>query len=262
MVSGVQQFESETVGQENPLGNVARLLGQLGREEDNDRVVARSQELIPIGTGLAALPKKLVDKIQANEYIDFNKLPPAKGRSKGLPQMLEGQVILIQSADLVQSRKMIPDLATWLQCYSLYVAVMAAKHPERTTELMAYQSQITRSSTRYRWPTWLIYDQNFRQEAANNPSQSWTRVDPTSLCLFGLAFRPFSLAHDLHNMFVWAIPSLPTLYYIKLKSHLSVHLHSFLVRLLTLPSLHRSTPDLLEMKIMSSGNCKFISKSL
>ena len=179
MVSGVQQFESETVGQENPLGNVARLLGQLGREEDNDRVVAQSQGLIPIGIGLAALPKKLMEKIQANEYIDFNELPPAKGRSKGLPQMLEGQVILIQSADLVQSRKMIPDLATWLQCYSLYVAVMAAKHPERITELMAYQSQITRASARYKWPAWLVYDQNFRQEAANNPSQSWARVDPS-----------------------------------------------------------------------------------
>ena len=40
----------------------------------------------------------------------------------------------------------------------------------------------------------------------------------------------------------------------------SVHLHSLLVRLITLPSLHQSTPDLLEMKAMSSDINKFISK--
>ena len=73
-----------------------------------------------------------------------------------LPQMLEGQVILIQSADLVQSRKMIPDLATWLECYSLYVAVVAAKQLERTPELMAYQSQLTRASIIYKWPGCMI----------------------------------------------------------------------------------------------------------
>ena len=39
-----------------------------------------------------------------------------------------------------------------------------------------------------------------------------------------------------------------SIYYIKLKSHLSVCLHSFLIRLLILPSLHESMPDLLEMK--------------
>lgn len=178
MATGIQQFSKEAGGQEGLLGSTARVLGELGsyREDDSDKL---NQGLVAVGAGLAALPKKLTDKILANEYIDFNDLPPAKGRSKVLPQMLEGQVILIQSADLIQSRKMIPDLATWLQCYALYVAVVAAKQPERIPELMAYQSQIARASSRYKWPAWLVYDQNFRQEAANNPSQSWSKVDPS-----------------------------------------------------------------------------------
>ena len=134
---------------------------------------AKSQSLVAPRTGLAALPRKLVEKIQANEYIDFNDLSPAKGRSKVLSQMLVGQVILVQLADLVQSRKIIPDLSTWLQCYSLYVAVVAGSQPERIPELMAYQSLIVRASKPYKWPAWLVYDQNFRQEAVNNPSQLW-----------------------------------------------------------------------------------------
>ena len=179
VAAGIQQFGRVAGETQSPLGNVARILGQLGGREDSDKVVTQSQSLVTVGAGLAALPKKLVEKIQANEYIDFNDLPPAKGRSKVLPQMLEGQVILVQSADLVQSRKMIPDLATWVQCYSLYVAVVAVKQPERIPELMAYLSQIVRASTRYKLPAWLVYDQNFRQEAANNPSQLWSKVDPS-----------------------------------------------------------------------------------
>ena len=36
--------------------------------------------LVTAGAGLPALPKKMVEKIIANEYIDFGELPPAKGR--------------------------------------------------------------------------------------------------------------------------------------------------------------------------------------
>ena len=108
-------------------------------------MVTQNQSLITVGARLAALPKKLVEKIQPNEYTDFNDLPPAKRRSKVLSQLLEGQVILVQSADLVQSRKMIPDLAAWVQCYTLYVVVVAVKQPERIPELMVYQSRIVRA---------------------------------------------------------------------------------------------------------------------
>ena len=116
VAAGIQQFGRVAGETHSPLGNVAKILGQLGRGEDSDKVVTQSQSLV-VGEGLAALPKKLVEKIQANEYIDFNDLPPAKGKSKVL---------------------------------------------------------FERASTRYKWPAWLVYDQNFRQEAANNPSQLWS----------------------------------------------------------------------------------------
>ena len=35
--------------------------------------------MVMLGIGLPALPKKLVDKIEAGEYIDFTELPPARG---------------------------------------------------------------------------------------------------------------------------------------------------------------------------------------
>ena len=38
--------------------------------------------IVMLGIGLSALPKKLVDKIEACEYIDFTEIPPARGKSR------------------------------------------------------------------------------------------------------------------------------------------------------------------------------------
>ena len=98
----------------------------LPKEEDLSRMLSKKlgdstvaestlepiQPLVSLGSGLAALPKKLVTKILANEYIDFAELPPARGKSKLMPQSLDGQIIVVQAVDLVQVRKIILDLAT------------------------------------------------------------------------------------------------------------------------------------------------------
>lgn len=106
-----------------------------------------------------------------------------------MSQTLEGQIVVVQAAELMQSRKMIPDLATWVQCFSVFCTVVIAKSPSRLAELMAYQTTIAKASQRYRWPSWIVYDQNFRQEAAGNPHLSWARVDPSmyAQCFTGQA---------------------------------------------------------------------------
>jgi len=55
---------------------MAETLIAMGKSKDE--VEPSSQATVTTGTGLAALPKKLVSKILANEYIDFTELPPAK----------------------------------------------------------------------------------------------------------------------------------------------------------------------------------------
>ena len=145
------------------------------------------QSLVPLGPGLPALPKKLVDRIRGQEYIDFAELPPAKGKNRPPPQTTEGQIVVLQAADLAPTHRTIPDLATWLQCCGIYVAVVAQRQPEQVPDLMAYQSIIAKSSLKYKWPSWVVYDSSFQQEMAGSPGQSWARVDPSiySLCFFG-----------------------------------------------------------------------------
>lgn len=138
-----------------------------------------AQPMVSLGTGLAPITKRMADRIKAGEYIDFSELPPAKGKARSVPQSLEGQVIVVQAADLLQDRKLIPDLATWTQCFALYTAVVASHDPGRVPDLMAYQSLVARTSRKYKWPSWLVYDQNFRQEAAGHPGICWAKVDPS-----------------------------------------------------------------------------------
>lgn len=83
-----------------------------------------------------------------------------------IPQAVEGQIVVIQAADLMESRKLIPDLATWIQCFSIYTAVITTKEPERVKNLLAYTLLIAKCSLKYKWPSWVVYDLNFRQDAA------------------------------------------------------------------------------------------------
>ena len=148
-----------------------------------------ARSTVVLGTGLPSLPKKIVDKIVAGEYVDFAKLPPARGKARAVPQALEGQIVVIQAADLLQSRRVIPDLATWLQCYAIFAAVIATKNPDRLPDLMAYMSIIAKASQKFAWPSWVVYDQNFRQEAACTANIQWARVDPSiyTQCFTGMA---------------------------------------------------------------------------
>ena len=76
-----------------------------------------------VGHGLPPVSKKLADRILAGEFVDLAELPPAKGKVRPL-QSPEGGVLFISAHDLLQQKRLIPDLATWVQCFSLYTAII------------------------------------------------------------------------------------------------------------------------------------------
>ena len=154
--AGVQSFVQQHNNQSGLISS--QMLANLTNQEGKNEPVVLNP-LVSAGAGLPALPKKMVERKLANDYIDFSELPPAKGKVRSLPSGLEGQVVLVQAADLSQSKKLIPDLATWVQCFALYLAVLAPQQPSRIPDLMAYMSCIAKASQKYNWPSWLVYDQ-------------------------------------------------------------------------------------------------------
>ena len=154
-----------------------------------EKGATRASSMFTVGTGLPAVPKRTAEKIWAGKYVDFSELPPAKGRAKSFPSSIEGQIIVVQAADLAQSRKLIPDMGTWIQCFAVYLAVVTAKEPERAADLLAYMCTIAKASLKYRWPSWVVYDQNFRQEAADRSLKTWAQVDSSiyTQCFTGMS---------------------------------------------------------------------------
>lgn len=145
--------------------------------------------MVSIGQSLPSLPRRLVEQIKAGEFIDFSELPPAKGT---VAPTRHSQIVLVQLQDLDRQRKLIPDFITWSQCFAIYTAVLGSDQPNRLPELMAYQLVIAKCAKKYRWPSWVVYDINFRQEAASKPGMSWATVEPSiyTQCFTGMAKDP------------------------------------------------------------------------
>ena len=185
---------------------VAKLLSQLKSMTEGQKPSPSS--LVVTGEGLPALTWKCVDKILAGEYIDFTELPPAKGKFKSIPSTVEGQMGVVQAADLLESRQLIPDLATWVQCFGVYTVVITSKDPSCMKNMLAYLALIAKFSQKYRWPSWVIYDQNFGQEAAEKGCKDWSKVDPSihAQCFTGASIsqenwckRCYSIDHASDN---------------------------------------------------------------
>ena len=77
--------------------------------------------------------------------MDLMELLPARGKSKPLSQDVGGHIAVVQAAELASTRKIVPDLGTWLQRFVLYAAAILQARPERAAELMAYQYTVVTS---------------------------------------------------------------------------------------------------------------------
>ena len=170
-----KQVDGAEVGK--AVANIISQLGDKGQPQKQSSSVVT--KLVPTGPGVASLSKKLVDRIVSGQYVDFSELPPAKGRTRSLPNAEEGHIVIIRAEDLAGSKKMIPDLATWLQCFCIYATIITEHEPARTKSLLAYATIISKASLKYAWPSWVVYDQNFRQEAADSANKDWAKVDPS-----------------------------------------------------------------------------------
>ena len=69
--------------------------------------------------------------------------------------------MLVQVSDLSLTMKVLPGLATWAQCFAMYVTVVSTHQPQRVHDLMDYMSLIVKASLKYHYPSWIVYDQIF-----------------------------------------------------------------------------------------------------
>ena len=136
------------------------------------------QEALPfiLSETLPVVPAKLVRKILKGDFVDMAELlkdnieaerrrclSEAEGRQGHIGQTL--------------SRREVPDLMSWLQCFSMYASVICSKYPEKARELWAYQATIISEFRRCGGGGWRLYDSAFRQHISSLESTDFSRIN-------------------------------------------------------------------------------------
>ena len=185
------------------LPSITQLLATISSGSGAREVPTVPNPQVSLGYGIPSIPQKTRDRILAGEYIDFTDLPPAKGKTcpLSLPAS-EGNIIMVNAFDLMQQKKLIPDIGTWVQCFTIFAGVICSQSPGRLPDLLGYLYQITRASQRYKWPAWVIFDQNFRQEVADRGSTELAHLDPTlyAQCFNGQTKEGSAWCHHCHSL--------------------------------------------------------------
>ena len=86
-------------------------------------------------------------------------------------------------------KRAVANILEWIQCFSIYIAIIAQKSPERIPDLLGYQALIIDASIQYDGDGWMGYDRRFRLSAAANSTKSWASLDTT---LWNLAFTGYA----------------------------------------------------------------------
>ena len=126
-----------------------------------------------IGDGLPPVPPALAAKIRWGAFVDMGELLPE------FWAMTKEEDTGIKSDTKVHRNRKVTDIFMWLQCFGIYVSVLAPLHPERVPKLMAYMTTIIRASQDYTGLAWVRYDMAFRRQAALTRNMRWSMVNAT-----------------------------------------------------------------------------------
>ena len=141
---------------------------------------AGSGERVLLGNGIPCLPKKLVSKIRAWEFVDLAELLPTANASEsatssGIPS---ARFSLFPGCEVVSHRRRrISNIVDWCQAFVIYMAALVSEHPSAALELIAYMLTIIKASQQYDGLCWRAYDTNYRLAAAASGNRTWSRLD-------------------------------------------------------------------------------------
>ena len=160
---------------------MANLLGDLRAAGETVEEAAKPGSFY-VGDGLPPVPARMVTKIGKWEFVEMYELLPEFWTQKG-------EEASPKNSSRAKAKKRTQDISVWLQCFALYVSVMASRSPEHVPELMAYMVSILRASQEYDGSAWTSYDAAYRRQAAATGHKKWSKVNPSlyTVCFTGKA---------------------------------------------------------------------------
>ena len=128
-----------------------------------------------LGEGLPPIPAKLVAKIQKGDFVDMAELLRDNMEAERRRSKEDGAST--SSGQLTQSRREVPDILSWVQCFGIYTSIVVQTRPEKTQQLLAYQTMLLREARRCGGTGWQTYDTMFRQQVANNTTADGSKLN-------------------------------------------------------------------------------------
>ena len=131
-----------------------------------------------VGDGLPAIPRRTYEKILRWEFVDMAELQPVGELEKLSAEPDPHRFVILPGLEVTQARKKpIRDVLTWVQCFNIYIAVVAKKHSDMVPEMLAYMLIVLRAQREYEEPAWRLYDEAFRDKAAATGNRKWSQID-------------------------------------------------------------------------------------
>ena len=140
-----------------------------GKRSEASRKVDETAPFI-LGEALLVVPAKLVRKIVRGDFVDMAEL--LRDNMEVERRRATGEGEPSQSR-----RREVPDILSWLQCFSLYAAVVGAHYPEKARELLAYQALLVAEHRRCGGKGWLLYDAAFCQQISNIQEADFSKLN-------------------------------------------------------------------------------------
>ncbi len=123
-----------------------------------------------LSEALPAVPARLVKKILKGEYVDMAELLRDNVEAERRKGTGEGE-------SSQPRRREIPDILSWVQCFSAYAAIVGTQYPGKWKELLAYQALIVSEYRRCGGKGWLLYDAAFRQQITDFEGTDFSKLN-------------------------------------------------------------------------------------
>lgn len=123
------------------------------------------------------IPAKLANKVRSLQFVDLKDfLPDNISVFRSMEKLDSPQIASFPTSARPKFRE-VNSLLTWVTCFSTYVAILASSHPHLVQSRLAYMSIIIREARKNGGDGWKAYDTIFRQNAAEDPTADWSRLD-------------------------------------------------------------------------------------
>ena len=115
------------------------------------------------------VPGRLAERIRNWEFIEMFELLQELLANQKAGESTEKQ------PHRARGHKRVQDIGAWLQCFAVFVGLVAKSSPEAVPRLMAYMISIIRASQEYEGVAWAAYE--FRRQAAATGQRDWAKIN-------------------------------------------------------------------------------------